>query len=73
MLGQAGHRRIIEMVETRRVGHQPHQSLIEISLVADPRRHRGLEIQRTALACSDRRCAPGQRIAQEAAAANLAG
>ena len=72
MLGQAGNRRVIEMVEPLRIGHQSHQCLVEIGEITDPWRHRALEVERTALASGDGGTPPGQRIAQEAAAAHLA-
>src|SRR5262245_13053612 len=60
------------MVQSLWIGHQTHQCLIEIGGIADPWRHRALKVERTALAGGDGGTPPGQRIAQEAAAAHLA-
>src|SRR5262245_17865711 len=70
MLGKARHRRVIEMNEPLRIGHQPHQCLVEIGAAVDLRRNGALQIERTTLAGAD--CRPsGKRIAQETAATDL--
>src|SRR5262245_56708881 len=72
MLGRACHRRVVEMVQPLRIGHQAHQCLVEIGGVENPWRHCALEVEGTALAGGDGGASPGQRIAQKAAAAHLA-